>query len=155
MKKNEATHSNGQRTNGQTTIPGELTAEHVGLTNEAGKADAAGQAAKKEDLRKQTRGLNLEATIQVVEDLHRKKVQRDNLAAVIDRLDNFEVKQKEVDDIDEDRYYSGCVLTITDDNRNSWNTRNTAIIKKVTEFVRALCEEKMADIEADIVLPQE
>lgn len=97
--------------------------------------------------------LNLEGTLKLVEELHRRKIHRDNLLTTINTLDGFKVLvQDENEDIDSAQF-QGCKLTIEDDDRNSFVTKNPAIIKAVAEFVNKLCVDKLAEIEAGIVIP--
>jgi hypothetical protein len=97
--------------------------------------------------------LNLEGTLKLVEELHRRKIHRDNLLTTINTLDGFKVLvQDENEDIDSVQF-QGCKLTIEDDDRNSFVTKNPAIIKAVAEFVNKLCVDKLAEIEANIVIP--
>lgn len=97
--------------------------------------------------------LNLEGTLKLVEELHRRKIHRDNLLSTINTLDGFKVLvQDENEDIDSVQF-QGCKLTIEDDDRNSFVTKNPAIIKAVAEFVNKLCVDKLAEIESNIVIP--
>lgn len=97
--------------------------------------------------------LNLEGTLKLVEELHRRKIHRDNLLSTINTLDGFKVLvQDENEDIDSAQF-QGCKLTIEDDDRNSFVTKNPAIIKAVAEYVNKLCVDKLAEIEANIVIP--
>jgi len=61
--------------------------------------------------------MNLEETLKLVEELHRRKRQRDRLIETIDNLESFEIEQKEDADETDGNYYQGCKLTIEDDNR--------------------------------------
>ncbi|TKC04351.1 hypothetical protein [Pedobacter frigoris] len=97
--------------------------------------------------------LNLEGTLKLVEELHRRKIHRDNLLSTINTLDGFKVLvQDENEDIDSAQF-QGCKLTIEDDDRNSFITKNPAIIKAVADYVNKLCVDKLAEIEANIVIP--
>lgn len=121
------------------------------------QAEAPKAEEKKEDVKpivQETKpALNLEGTLKLVEELHRRKIHRDNLLSTINTLDGFKVLvQDENEDIDSVQF-QGCKLTIEDDDRNSFVTKNPAIIKAVAEFVNKLCVEKLAEIEANIVIP--
>jgi len=96
--------------------------------------------------------LNLEGTLKLVEELHRRKIQRDKLLETINNLESFEFDLKE--DLDETggNLYQGCVLTIQDDNRQSFTTKNPTIIWTVAQMVNRLCVDKLAEIEAGIVI---
>ena len=97
--------------------------------------------------------LNLEGTLKLVEELHRRMVQRGRLVYTIDNLDKFEIEQKEEAEDTTSNYYQGCELEITDDKRNKFSTKNPVIIKAVALFVRDLCTNRLAEIEAEITIP--
>jgi hypothetical protein len=107
----------------------------------------------KEALATQKPALNLEGTIKLVEELHRRKVQRDKLLDTIGTLEIFEVAQK--DDAEEtgSNHFQGCELTIEDDQRREFSTKNPYIIKMVAEYINSLCMDKLAEIEGEIQLP--
>jgi hypothetical protein len=97
--------------------------------------------------------LNLEGTLKLVEELHRRKIQRDRLLETIDTLEAFEVAQ--IDDADETEanHFQGCVLSIEDDNRRKFTTKNPVIIQAVAQFVNKMCVDRLAEIEAGITIP--
>jgi hypothetical protein len=97
--------------------------------------------------------LNLEGTLKLAEELHRRKIQRDRLLDTIDTLEAFEVAQ--IDDADENEanHFQCCVLTIEDDNRRKFTTKNPVIIQAVAQFVNSMCVNRLAEIEAGIIIP--
>jgi len=97
--------------------------------------------------------LNLESTLKLVEELHRRKIQRDRLLETIDTLEAFEVAQIEDGDETEGNNFQGCVLTIEDDARRKFVTKNPVIIQAVSQHVNSLCVNKLAEIEAGIIIP--
>ena len=97
--------------------------------------------------------LNLEGTLKLVEELHRRKVQRDKLMDTIQSLEAFEVNQKDEAEESGITNYSRCELTIADDKGKSFTTKNPVIIFHVTQYVNALCIDKLAQIEAGIIIP--
>lgn len=98
--------------------------------------------------------LNLESTLKLVEELHRRKIQRDKLIESIDLLEAFEVDQKDEDDEDTDRnIYQGCKLTIVDSNNRAFVTKNATVIWTVAQMVNNLFVNKLAEIEAGITIP--
>ena len=97
--------------------------------------------------------LNLEGTLKLVEELHRRMVQRGRLVHTIDNLDKFEIEQKAEAEDTTSNYYQGCELEISDDKRNKFSTKNPVIIKAVALFVRDLCTNRLAEIEAEITIP--
>jgi len=98
--------------------------------------------------------LNLEGTLKFIEELHRKAKQRTKLQETIKNLDEFEVELRDEADTTDTNYYNGCVLTIEDDNRRKFETKNPTIIWTVAQLVNNMCVDKLAEIEAGIVLPQ-
>lgn len=97
--------------------------------------------------------LNLDGTLKLVEELHRKKIQRDKLLETINNLESFEFDLKEEADETGGNIYQGCSLTIVDDNRQSFTTKNPTIIWTVAQMVNRLCVDKLAEIEASITIP--
>ena len=97
--------------------------------------------------------LNLEGTLKLVEELHRRKIQRDRLLETIDTLEAFEVAQIDEADETESNHFQGCVLTIEDDNRKKFTTKNPVIIQAVAQFVNSMCVDRLAEIEAGIMIP--
>ncbi|TCS83956.1 hypothetical protein EDD80_12413 [Anseongella ginsenosidimutans] len=127
--------------------------EESARTDGAVPAEGAAKAESKVPLKQGRPVLNLESTIQLVEELHRRKRQWDRLIQTIDNLAAFEVAQ--LDDAEEkgDNPYQNSVLVIEDDERRRFDTKNRVIIQAVAEFIRLLCAERLADIEAEIVIP--
>jgi hypothetical protein len=97
--------------------------------------------------------LNLDETIKLLETLHVKKVQRDKLLATIGNLEAFNVDLEKEADETGGNYYQGCALKINDDERREFITKNPVIIQAVAQFVNALCVDKLAEIEAGIIIP--
>lgn len=115
------------------------------------KAEPTKKGVKEEVQQKSV--LNLEGTLKLLEELHRRKMQRDRLLDTIDTLEAFEVAQ--IDDADETdtNHFQGCVLTIEDDNRRKFSTKNHVIIQAVATFVNEMCVNRLAEIEAGIIIP--
>lgn len=97
--------------------------------------------------------LNLEGTLKLVEELHRRKVQRDKLLDTIETLETFDVAQKDDAEETDSNHFQGCELTIEDDKRRQFVTKNPFIIKKVAEYINSLCMDRLAEIEGEIFLP--
>jgi hypothetical protein len=119
---------------------------------EAPKAEVAPVAEGKPEPKKIV--LNLEGTLKFIEEMHRKAKQRTKLQDTIKNLDDFEVELRDEADTADTNYYNGCVLTIEDDNRRKFETKNPTIIWTVAQLVNNMCVEKLAEIEAGIVIPQ-
>lgn len=111
------------------------------------------KAELREQMAVQKPALNLESTLKLVEELHRRKIQRDKLIGTIDTLEEFEVAQKNDAEETDSNHFQGCELTIEDDQRREFSTKNPVIIKKVAEYIHALCVDRLAEIEGEIFLP--
>jgi RNase H-fold protein (predicted Holliday junction resolvase) len=118
---------------------------------ETPKAEPQGTAVKDEPKKVV---LNLEGTLKFIEEMHRKAKQRNKLQETIKNLDEFEVELRDEADTTDTNYYNGCVLTIEDDNRRKFETKNPTIIWTVAQLVNNMCVDKLAEIEASIVIPQ-
>jgi hypothetical protein len=97
--------------------------------------------------------LNLEGTLKFIEEMHRKAKQRIKLQETIKNLDDFEVELRDEADSADTNYYTGCTLTITDDRNRKFETKNPTIIWTVAQLVNNMCVDKLAEIEAGIVIP--
>lgn len=147
----KANGANGTKKTAPAATNGEAKTTNMAVVKNEEKA--IGAAEQKIELRKQVKGLNLEGTIKLVEELHRKKVFRDNLIGTIDRLEKFEIEHREDMDVEDQNRYAGCRLTIMDDERNEFVTKNTKLIEAVAAYMVKLCTEKLGEIEAGITLP--
>jgi hypothetical protein len=145
--KNEALNGNGLRSNGK--VEPDKMKQAQGL-NGSGKQE---EAPAKPEVKPLKVGLNLESTLKVVEDLHRKSIQRVNLIARIRQLETFEVILSTENDELEENPYQGCKLIIEDDKGRRFTTTTPGLIRLVSQFIFTACLEKLADIEAHIVLP--
>lgn len=99
------------------------------------------------------RVFNLDTTVKMVADLSKKIAQRDRLKNTIANLDTFAIQANEDGDVTESNKFHRCELTITDDEGNEFVTKNAYIIDHVAQYVNSLCVEKLAEIEAEIVIP--
>jgi len=96
--------------------------------------------------------LNLESTLKLVEELHRRKVQRDKLINTINNLESFEIAIKEEADETAGNNFQRCELTIEDDKGNEFVTKNPVIIQAVAQYVNYLCVNRLSEVEAGIVI---
>lgn len=96
---------------------------------------------------------NLEQTLKAVDTLHRKGIQRLALIARMKLLEAFEVKLIEENDELESNPYQGCKLIIEDDKKRQFVTNTPNLIRMVSQFIFDACQEKLAEIEAEIVFP--
>ncbi len=108
----------------------------------------------REEIEKQKPEMNLESTIQVLEDLYRRKKQRDNLAATIDNLKAFEIIEGNELEEPGNKGYVNCMLTLEDGNGHTFETNNPNLITRLMDFFIETCYERLAEIEASIVLPK-
>lgn len=99
------------------------------------------------------RVFNLDTTVIMVANLSKKIAQRDRLKNTIANLDTFAIQANEDGDVTESNKFHRCELTITDDEGNEFVTKNAYIIDHVAQYVNSLCVEKLAEIEAEIVIP--
>jgi len=108
---------------------------------------------EKQEIKLEKIALNLESTLKLVEELHRRKIQRDKLLETINTLEAFEVAQQEESDTTDSNHFQGCILTIEDDERRKFSTKNPVIIQAVAQYVNSLCVNRLAEIEAGITIP--
>lgn len=120
--------------------------------------EQAAEQSKGENTAEETKAvkpaLNLEATLKVVQDLHRRSIQRDNLLSRIGQLEAFEISLIEGSDELESNHYQGCKLTITEDKGKQFTTNTAGLIRMVSQFIYDACIEKLGEIEANIVFPR-
>lgn len=137
--------ANGNPVNGESVKV--KTAEPVKTEEKLEKAEAI-----VEPISEAKPALNLDSTLKLVEELHRKKMHRDKLLHTINNLEAFEIDLK-ADAEDGSDTYQGCTLSITDDKRRQFETKNPVIIQHVSQYVNAMCIAKLAEIEAGITIP--
>lgn len=147
---NGATHSNGKAEIKLLEEKPKVGEAPVKSENEPGKPQAE-QA--KDEVKPVNRALNLEGTLKVVEGLHRKSLQRINLLDRIKQLETFEIAQMEDSDELESNHFQGCQLIISDDKNRKFVTNTAGLIKLVSQFIYDACQEKLTEIEANIVFP--
>lgn len=117
------------------------------------KAEAVKVAEPTADVKPVKFALNLESTLKVVDDLHRRSIQRVNLIARIKQLTAFEVALAQENDELEDNPYQGCKLIIKDDKNREFITTTPGLIRLVSQYIFDACSDKLAEIEANIVFP--
>jgi len=121
-----------------------------GAQNEVPKSEARLPQA---DTKPAAPELTLENKLKVVNDLHRKSIQRVNLIARMKQLEAFEVALAQENDELEDNPYQGCKLIIRDDKNREFVTTTPGLIRLTAQFIYNSCEEKRNEIEAMIVFP--
>ena len=97
--------------------------------------------------------LNLENRLKVVDDLHRKSIQRLNLMKRKGELEAFEVKLASENDELNDNPFQGCKLIIEDDKHRQFITTTPGLIRMVSQYIFNACDEKLKEIEERIVFP--
>jgi hypothetical protein len=117
------------------------------------KAEAVKVAEPTPEVKPVKFALNLESTLKVVDDLHRRSIQRVNLIARINQLTAFEVALAQENDELEDNPYQGCKLIIKDDKNREFITTTPGLIRLVSQYIFDACSDKLAEIEANIVFP--
>ncbi|MDR6941391.1 hypothetical protein [Mucilaginibacter pocheonensis] len=93
-------------------------------------------------------------TVKIVEVLGKKIAQKTKLENTIGNLDSFTIAQNDdKDDMASDSRFARCELVISDDDGNEFVTKNPFIIAYVAQEVKQLCIDKLAEVEASIVIP--
>jgi len=117
--------------------------------------EAKAEPAKVEEVKAEPKkfALNLEQTLKSVDGLHRLSIQRITLLSRIKLLEDFEVKLIEENDELESNPYQACKLIIKDDKGREFVTNTPNLIRMVSQFIFDACQEKLADIEANIIFP--
>jgi hypothetical protein len=96
----------------------------------------------------------LAETVKIVEVLGKKIAQKTKLENTIGNIDSFTVTQSDdKDDMASDSRFARCELVISDDDGNEFVTKNPFIIAYVAQEVKQLCIDKLAEVEASIVIP--
>lgn len=128
-------------------------AEEVKQTEEAKpQAEPSKKELKEQFIAQQER--KLAETVKIVEVLGKKIAQKNKLENTIANLDSFTVTQSEdKDDMASDSRFARCELVISDDDGNEFVTKNPFIIAYVAQEVKQLCIDKLAEVEASIVIP--
>ncbi len=106
----------------------------------------------KAQLAEEKPALNLEQTLKKIKELSRLSNHREKLIGTVDELEAFEIKQE--DDAEETslNHFQRCELKITDDNGNTFSTKNPFIINEVARNIKGLCTDKLAEVEGQISL---
>ena len=118
---------------------------------------AVQQEPSKKELKEQfqaQQARKLEETEKLIEVLGKKIAQKKKLQNTIANIDSFTITQNDdKDDMASDSRFQRCELVITDDDGNEFVTKNPFIIAYVAHEVRQLCVDKLAEVEASIVIP--
>ncbi|MET4546297.1 hypothetical protein ABIE26_003624 [Pedobacter africanus] len=120
-------------------------------TPEAPKAEPT-KAEIKSHFQLEKPALNLEQTLKKIKDLSRLSNQREKLIGTIDNLESFEIKQEDEAEETNLNHFQRCELKITDDNGNTFSTKNPFIINEVANSIKKLCTDKLAEVEGQISL---
>lgn len=123
----------------------------TGKEQEAPKTEATKKEIKFQ-FEQERPALNLEQTLKMIKDLSRLSNQREKLIATIDELETFEIKQEDEAEETSLNHFQRCELKITDDNGNTFSTKNPFIINEVSNSIKSLCTDKLAEVEGQISL---
>ncbi|KRT15961.1 hypothetical protein ASU31_10660 [Pedobacter ginsenosidimutans] len=108
----------------------------------------------KEQLAQQKPVLNLDETLKLVAELSKRTALRDRYKGYIDSLAGFEEEQKEnVDELEDETAFQFCELVISDNKGNRFSTKSPSVIKGTVVFISGRFAERLAEVEAGIVLP--
>jgi hypothetical protein len=97
--------------------------------------------------------MTLDAKLKVLNDLHRRSIQRLNLISRITQLETFEVALAQEGDELEENIYQGCKLIIRDDKNREFLTTTPGLIRMVAQFIFEACNTKLKEIESSINFP--
>ncbi|WP_448103497.1 hypothetical protein [Pedobacter panaciterrae] len=129
----------------------EETKKPVVVSQEVAKTEPS-KLEIKASLAEQKPALNLEQTLKKIKDLNRLSNQREKLIMTIDNLEGFEILQEDEAEETNLNHFQRCELKITDDNGNTFTTKNPFIIDQVSKNIKGLCTEKLTEVEAQISL---
>ncbi|NQX38466.1 hypothetical protein SAMN05421820_101487 [Pedobacter steynii] len=116
--------------------------------------NVAGEQPKREPVVGVKPALNLEQTLQLVADLAKKTALRDRYNGYIDQLKSFVIAQNDEDDMAKSNIsFKGCELTIRDGEGNVFRTESAMVIGGTVEFMTTRFTERLAEVEAEIVIP--
>jgi len=98
--------------------------------------------------------LNLDETLKLVAELAKRTALRDRYMGYLEALDGFEQVQKEhLDELEDEGAFQFCELVITDNKGNRFSTKSPSVIKGTVGFISGRLAERLAEVEAGIVLP--
>lgn len=100
-----------------------------------------------------TIALTLDDRLKVVNDLHRRSVQRINLISRMRQLEAFEVALAQEGDELNENPYQGCKLIIRDDKLREFMTSSPGLIRMVSQYIFNECNAKLHEIESTIKFP--
>lgn len=108
----------------------------------------------KEEFKIHKPALSLEETLSLVKELAERTAHRATYLGYIDSLNNFVVSQND-DDMGkkDDPSFKGCELRIKDGEGNVFVTNSASVIFGTVQFMRGRFNERLAEVEAEIVIP--
>lgn len=151
-KKEEAKGAEVKPEPAKSTLAAEAAKTEPARTEAAAPAQEPSKKEVKENFAME-QARKLEETEKIVEQLGKKIAQKKKLHTTIGNLDTFVLTQNDDDDMASDSRFSRCELSITDDDGKEFVTRNPYIIAYVAHEVKQLCIDKLAEVEASIVIP--
>ena len=116
---------------------------------------APSKAELKEQFAQQKPSLNLEATLKLVAELAKKTALRDRYKENIDALEEFtELQKEDVDELEDEIAFQQCELMIIHQKGGfRFSTKSPSVIKGTVNFINSRFAERMAEVEAEIVIP--
>lgn len=108
----------------------------------------------KEELIIHKPALSLEQTLSLVKELAERTGHRDTYIGYIESLNKFVVSQND-DDMGkkDDPSFKGCELRIKDSEGNVFVTSSASVIFGTVQFMKGRFSERLAEVEAEIVIP--
>jgi hypothetical protein len=75
------------------------------------------------------------------------------MQTIVANLDEFTVKQEEASEETGANSLQGCELIVRDGQGRIFSTKNANLIQQSAQFINSLRVEKIAEIEAEIIIP--
>lgn len=98
--------------------------------------------------------LNLEETLKLVAELAKKTALRDKYTGYFDDLSAFVIAQNDEDDMAKDAAnFKSCELIIRDGQGHDFRTTSATVIAGTVSFMSGRFAERLAEVEAEIVIP--
>ncbi|MBB2148941.1 hypothetical protein [Pedobacter gandavensis] len=108
----------------------------------------------KEELQVHKPALSLEETLLLIKDLADKSAHRETYTGYIEDLEKFVISQDDDDMLKKGApSFKGCELTIRDSHGNRFETNSASVIFGTVEFMKVRFNERLAEVEAEIVIP--
>lgn len=151
---NKVSEKNESKTEEQAQAGKTETGDVNKVTGQTPAQPEQGQGSAKVEARAVKPALNLEETLKLVADLAKKTALRDRYNGYIEQLKGFVIAQNDEDDMAKhDTSFKGCELTIRDGEGHVFRTESAAVISGTVDFMSGRFTERLAEVEAEIVIP--